>query len=538
MKLSFRIPITVKIVLVSALLAGIFLLTSFGYAVTQMSDELQNSSIDLLEARVQNEDVRITTTTDEIQKTVQALSKTPPFQGIIRSENNDGIDPLDGSSSELWKTRLQTIFTAEIEAIGYYGQLRYIDFYGNEIVRVDRDGQNAKVVSEELLQNKADRQYFIDANSTPPGEVFVSRSELNKEGQPPQVSIPPTPVIRYAVPIFDEVTGVRYGILIANVLLDEIMTFDAIQENDAESFIVNTAGFYIVHPDESKEWGGVLDLNTGENFYKDFDNVTSDDFIDENGKFEKDEHLYVYSKIHPDPTDDSRSWVVVQRADTDILFAKIQSIVAQSIMIGLGTFVVLFFVFLISIKRLLSPLRDLAKAASEIGEGHFDQRVVVESNDEIGMLAKVLNTMAEKLELLYGRLESRVQQRTLELENEKNRIESIIHGVSDPLCVIDLETRVTMLNRASEGLSLFDAESSIGKNLFDVFSIANQEHVSVIRQLLDDSGNRKVQITMKEAVTIIDAKHQPHQFYLDVSPMINESGIVRGSVLIFRNVAK
>lgn len=43
------------------------------------------------------------------------------------------------------------------------------------------------------------------------------------------------------------------------------------------------------------------------------------------------------------------------------------------------------------------PLRNLSRAAEEIGQGNFDQKVPVETKDEIGHLAVIFNRMAEIL---------------------------------------------------------------------------------------------------------------------------------------------
>ena len=50
------------------------------------------------------------------------------------------------------------------------------------------------------------------------------------------------------------------------------------------------------------------------------------------------------------------------------------------------------------VHRALKPLRRLTKAAGSIGEGNLDERVPVESQDEIGEFATVFNRMTEQVE--------------------------------------------------------------------------------------------------------------------------------------------
>ena len=76
----------------------------------------------------------------------------------------------------------------------------------------------------------------------------------------------------------------------------------------------------------------------------------------------------------------------------------------------------------ISSKRISQPLRDMNEAAKVIADGNFENRLEVESADEVGQLAQSFNYMAESLET-----------------NEKNRqkfISNICHDLRSPLTSI------------------------------------------------------------------------------------------------------
>jgi diguanylate cyclase (GGDEF)-like protein len=74
-------------------------------------------------------------------------------------------------------------------------------------------------------------------------------------------------------------------------------------------------------------------------------------------------------------------------------------------------------------RRVVSPLKELARTACAIAKGATDARAHIDSADEIGDLARSFNTMADRLtesrmELLEfnAELEDRVEQRTRELQ--------------------------------------------------------------------------------------------------------------------------
>jgi two-component system phosphate regulon sensor histidine kinase PhoR len=83
------------------------------------------------------------------------------------------------------------------------------------------------------------------------------------------------------------------------------------------------------------------------------------------------------------------------------------------------------------------PLRDMAVAAARIGHGDSKARVPVQSNDEIGMLATVLNDMSE-------RIESQVQH----LSTEKQRLDTILRSMGEGVMVTAADGVITLINPA------------------------------------------------------------------------------------------
>ena len=104
------------------------------------------------------------------------LSQTPPITGIIRSKAHAGIDPLDGSSTEIWRQRLATIFTSVLSQSPNYTQIRYVGISdgGREIVRANQKNGNIHIVDNDHLQKKATEPYFKEALLLKSGEHLFS----------------------------------------------------------------------------------------------------------------------------------------------------------------------------------------------------------------------------------------------------------------------------------------------------------------------------------------------------------------------------
>ena len=95
-----------------------------------------------------------------------------------------------------------------------YHQIRWIDESGNELSRVMRDQGEPYAVAPQDLQNKSNRYYFEAANALLPGELYISRVDLNVERG--QIEIPARPVLRIATPVQDSGRK-RRGIIVINI---------------------------------------------------------------------------------------------------------------------------------------------------------------------------------------------------------------------------------------------------------------------------------------------------------------------------------
>ncbi|MFW6135624.1 MAG: ATP-binding protein, partial [Chloroflexota bacterium] len=74
-------------------------------------------------------------------------------------------------------------------------------------------------------------------------------------------------------------------------------------------------------------------------------------------------------------------------------------------------------------RQITRPVIQLTESALRIAQGDLDQRVPVQSRDEIGILAAVFNRMASELKSLYDDLESKVAQRTAMLQQANYQIQ-------------------------------------------------------------------------------------------------------------------
>ena len=144
-------------------------------------------------------------------------------------------------------------------------------------------------------------------------------------------------------------------------------------------------------------------------------------------------------------------------------------------------------------KRITVPIEALSEATREISAGNLAHRVNVKADDELGLLVRLFNNMAEQL-----------KETTEELENRRRYTEIILESIPAGVISVDTELRVTMINRAAR--TMFAVETvSVLKEVFT----DDLEDIEELLRTVDREGavTREVAFsvpgrTMHSAVTV------------------------------------
>ena len=94
-------------------------------------------------------------------------------------------------------------------------------------------------------------------------------------------------------------------------------------------------------------------------------------------------------------------------------------------------FLVAFVVIYTTTMQLISPLQDMSRAAESFGKGDFSARIEVEGNDEIAMLARSFNRMAESLDEFENNRRSFIANVSHDLRTPMTTIGGYIDGILD-----------------------------------------------------------------------------------------------------------
>lgn len=190
------------------------------------------------------------------------------------------------------------------------------------------------------------------------------------------------------------------------------------------------------------------------------------------------------------------------------------------IIIALSTIGTLFTVIFLGIWTSLSisrPIRQLTRAALDIGKGQLDTKISINSNDEIGILAQAFKGMAHDL-----------GQTTV----SKSYVDNIIKSMLDTLIVVDIDLIITKVNQSTLNLLGYDRNELVGKSIGEVIVEEQSPRRLNIGTLLQNGTISNVEKTYLTR----DGREIPVLFSGAV--MYEDNGKIQGIVCAARDIVE
>ncbi|MCP9493351.1 MAG: response regulator [Pyrinomonadaceae bacterium MAG19_C2-C3] len=112
--------------------------------------------------------------------------------------------------------------------------------------------------------------------------------------------------------------------------------------------------------------------------------------------------------------------VKIDRAEALSDFRKLRYGMILTALVMLGLIMVLS---MFVTRSVTAPITRLTRAVRSISEGNLEQRVKVETQNEIGTLSRSFNLMATNLQNMYTTIEDKVRSRTAQLQQQKASVQ-------------------------------------------------------------------------------------------------------------------
>jgi PAS domain S-box-containing protein len=188
------------------------------------------------------------------------------------------------------------------------------------------------------------------------------------------------------------------------------------------------------------------------------------------------------------------------------------------------------FVLLVNLPSNISkPIKELTESIRQIAAKNYSERVHFESHSEFGQLAKSFNTMAEKLEEYNN-------SNLAKLMMEKQRIETLINNMHDPVIGLDENLKVIFANEEAIKISGLTNAELIGK-LAQELAIKNDLIRSLIQDLMiGETENGQKQQPIKIFSENKESYFEKETLHISITPTGEANSRLVGHVIFLRNV--
>lgn len=229
--------------------------------------------------------------------------------------------------------------------------------------------------------------------------------------------------------------------------------------------------------------------------------------------------------------------VLVQEIETGEAYSFFAEFLRQLIYTGSTIFIIALLTALLVMRPIFRRIAGIARAAERVSRGDLTAVAPDGNKDEIGALARSFNNMTTRLRELYTDLETKVRERTRQIEEDKEKDEALLESIGEGIIASDTDGRIIKVNRAAERTLGWTEHELIG-NIFPEMVPAYDEHnemIPAIKRPVLTALKRRVPVSLIADFSKKDGGRVPVSVI--TSPVTVEREII-GTITAFRDITK
>ncbi|HVU18551.1 MAG TPA: PAS domain S-box protein [Candidatus Didemnitutus sp.] len=388
-----------------------------------------------------------------------------------------------GSAADLDRAARRAAFISRLRPT--YEKIRLLDESGREVIRVNRGGV---IVPPSRLQDKSERPFYQRPMTIAPDQIYVSPFDLNVEDG--KIELPPKPMIRFAMPVFNPAGKIR-GVYVINVLgsavLGQLAT--ASQPFASRLRVLNSRGYWLQAADASREWGFALPGRDGFTLARTDPTLWQKMSESPAGQERRAGGLFTWQQVPIEQFGDD----VPAKVFTDDSFVIV---------------------------------------ASEVTPAEFDT-LLVGIRQIFRILAPGLAIVAS-VAVWFSRARQRIRR---ELQRSEENLSVTLHSIGDAVLATDLRGAVSLMNPVAEKLTGWPEAEARGQPIANVFRIIHETtrapaEIPVARVLRTGEVHGLANHT-----TLISRDGSEWAIADSAAPVRDRKGETIGVVLVFRDVS-
>lgn len=217
------------------------------------------------------------------------------------------------------------------------------------------------------------------------------------------------------------------------------------------------------------------------------------------------------------PTERDNQLAIVRLAmpvsDISLIFTRIKGTLIAAMLAALLLGLLVSFKLASSLTK---PLEEITQVAGDIANGDFEARFVPATDDEISVLGRTINYMAEIL-----------REKVIEINQHRHKLETVLNNMVSGVMMLNSEGEVELINNAAEKELGLKGLTAAGRHNLEVMRShrLNEE----IEKILADGKVTSCEITLMHPKRQISLVH--------LAPIIH-NGVINGVIAVFLDITQ
>ena len=215
-------------------------------------------------------------------------------------------------------------------------------------------------------------------------------------------------------------------------------------------------------------------------------------------QYNADSNKRVWIYVSPVKKDNEVIGVISLMADIESVYQEVNSISRILIVGTILSILITTVIGFVASKTVTSSIEKMSSQVKKMALGNYGTVVGIDTDDEIGDLAKVFN-----------RISRRIEEEQAVTETERRKLATIIESMMDGIITTDNNGRIILINTSAEDmLGGRDDEIFIGKDVLKILDITEYESIEEILEaedsLLVNASNDSDELLLRAEISKIE----------------------------------
>lgn len=372
------------------------------------------------------------------------------------------------SPSPVLEEEITDLFYVTLKNKPNYFQIRLLSIkdHGQEIIRLDKVGNEVKFTNQEKLQNKSERPYYQEALKLNKGEFYFSPISLNEEFGVVSASL--TPTIRATSLIYDE-SQIATGMVVINVDLRGLYhNLRSIMTSGIQLMLIDTEGQYLFASDMAKCFS--KQLKSYERFDADFATPIAQLSTDSSRYetlFSKRGNAYISQIKALNYSVNEHKIYLVTSLREEVALSSVLYVKKYSYRIIPAVSIIALFLAILFIRMLAIRIGTITQAIGNYDQDLSDTLPLPQDRkDELGVLARTFHKMKSKINQQVEALETSLNQEQKAIKEKDEFLQNMSHELRTPLnAILGLTQLIKKNNPTPDQAPIIDAINRSAKSL-------------------------------------------------------------------------